>query len=58
MFFEIFAETVGEIPMVHRDQIFNILQARKYKYLSRVCTINEQETDLFFICAGKGNKIS
>ena len=57
MFFESFKEQLESLPIMHRVEIFNLCRVRKYNFLQRVLTNEDQESDMYFICSGKANKI-
>lgn len=36
LFFELFGGLIGEVPQIHRDDIFNLCYERQYEYLDRI----------------------
>ncbi len=53
--FNIFSSSIGELPIVHRAEIFNIIKIKKFKLFDRVVTPVEQTNeipDIFLILSG------
>lgn len=50
--FSYFSDTVGELPLVHRSEIFSICQPRTYDLLERITTPEMEKSDVFMICRG------
>ena len=38
LIFNIFSSSIGELPIVHRIDIFNIMKIKKFKFFERVVT--------------------
>lgn len=53
LLFDTFNESIGDLPICHRTEIFNILVVKKFKFLNRVLEPETLTADIFLICSGK-----
>jgi hypothetical protein len=53
LLFDSFKETIGELPVVYRSQIFRLLRFEKYQYLERVL----HSPNMHLICSGNAVSI-
>lgn len=53
IFFDLFNDSIGDLPMCHRQDIFNICVVKQFEFLTRVLTPDSDSNDIYLIMQGK-----